>query len=135
MSFYSLTSTFTPTISTWQFYCDFAKVEKNAFSLKLQLNILNTLLGENDIENKFLEVVKNYPEIREVLPILLAVRDPFYLVLNSETKELQEVKHLFGISTELTKEDEVLLLDFFRESGLRDIFKNKKITSLIDYVF
>ena len=135
MTFQSLTSTFTPTISTWQFYCDFAKVEKNTFQIKMQLGILNALLGESEIEQKFLEVMRNYPECRQVLPILLAVRDPFHLVIDTQTKELVEVKHLFEKKTMLSVDDEILLLKFFRDSGLKNIFENKKISSLSDYVF
>lgn len=135
MLFHSLTSTFTPTISTWSFYCDFAKVEKNTFQIKMQLGILNALLGEPEIEQKFLEVMRNYPECRQVLPILLAVRDPFHLVLDTQTKELVEVKHLFEKKTMLLVDDEILLLKFFRDSGLKNIFENKKISSLSDYVF
>jgi len=135
MTFQSLTSTFTPTISTWSFYCDFAKVEKNTFTVKLQLNILNTLLGESDVENKFLEIVKTYPEVREVLPILLAVRDPFQLIFDAETKEVLEVWNLFDKNSTLSKEDETKFLKFFCDSGLKDIFENHKITNLNDYVF
>lgn len=135
MPFHSLTSTFTPTISTWSFYCDFEKVEKNTFAVKLQLNILNTLLGESDVEQKFLEIVKNYPEVREVLPILLAVRDPFQLIFDAETKQVLEVKNLFHKSTKLSSDDEITFLRFFRDSGLKNIFENHKITNLNDYVF
>lgn len=135
MHFHSLTSTFTPTIFTWSFYSDFPKIERNTFKIKVQLNILNALLWEQDIENKFLEILTSYPETREVLPILLAVRGTFTLVLDSDSKELKNMSHLFKKDTKLSEQDREELLKFFHDSGLRNIFENKKITNLSDYVF
>lgn len=134
-AFQSLTSTFTPTIFTWGFYSDFQKIHKNAFGVKIQLGILNSLLGESNIEKKFIEVIRKYPETREILPILLAVRDRFNLVLDSKTKEVLEVWYLFDKNGTLDAEWEKELLRFFSGSWLRDIFENKKISNLNDYVF
>jgi type II restriction enzyme len=95
MTFQNLTSSFTPTIFTWSFYCDFVKIQRNAFSVRVQLSILGSLIGQSDIENKFISLIQEYPEVREVLPILLAVRDPIQKVLNTKTKELEVVGFLF----------------------------------------
>lgn len=134
-TFQSLTSTFTPTIFTWDFYCDFPKIKNNTFNVKVPLNILNSLLWEKDIEKKFIEILKNYPETREILPILLAVREKFNIILNKDTKETEEVSKLFDKKKEITKEVEKKLLIFFRESWLKEVFENKYITNLSDYVF
>ena len=64
MNFQLLTSSFTPTIFTWSFYSDFLKIADNAFEIKLQLNILNSLIGEKDSEKKFLEIIREYPKVR-----------------------------------------------------------------------
>lgn len=133
--FKTLTSTFTPTIFTRSFYCDFPKIQKNTFKIKIQLNILSSLIWENDIENKFLEIIKEYPEIREILPILLAVRDKFKLVLDLKTKEISDVWYLFDKNIALDEIWNNNFLKFFRESWLKDLFENKRITNLIDYVF
>lgn len=134
-TFQTLTSTFTPTIFTWDFYSDFHKISKNAFNIKIQLNILNSLLWEKEIEKKFLEIIKDYPETREILPILLAVRWNFHLVLDSETKEIFDVSYFFDKNCYLTEEIKEKLLTFFIESWLKEIFENKKISNLNDYVF
>lgn len=135
MSFQSLTSTFTPTIFTWGFYSDFQKIHKNAFGVKIQLGILNSLLWESNIEKKFLEIIRSYPETRETLPVLLAVRWNFHLVLDSERKEVFDASYFFDKNSHLTPEIEKGLLKFFNKSWLRDIFENKKISNLSDYVF
>jgi type II restriction enzyme len=95
MSFQSLISSFTPTIFTWSFYCDFAKIQRNTFAVRVQLGILGSLIGQRDIENKFISLIGEYPEVRKVLPILLAVRDPLQIILNSDTKDIEEVGFLF----------------------------------------
>ena len=101
INFSNLRSSFTPTIFTWSFYCDFVKIEKHTFAVKVQLGILGSLIGESDIENKFISLIREYPEVRKVLPILLAVRDPLQIILNSETKEIEQVGHLFDPSISL----------------------------------
>lgn len=70
-----------------------------------------------------------------MLPILLAVRGTFTLVLDSDSKELKNMSHLFKKDTKLSEQDREELLKFFHDSGLRNIFENKKITNLSDYVF
>lgn len=134
-TFQSLTSTFTPTIFTWSYYTDFEKIKKNTFKIKVSLNILNSLLWEQNIEEKFLEVIRYYPETRDILPILLAVRDKFSIVLDSQTKEIENITYLFDKNCYLTQELEEKLLTFFRESWLKQVFENKYISNLNDYVF
>jgi type II restriction enzyme len=90
-SFQNLISTFTPTIFPWSFYCDFPKILKNTFEIKVNLNILNSLIGESDIDVKFLKLIEQYPEIRVTLPILLAVRKFPQIVFDEETKKIIEV--------------------------------------------
>ena len=135
MTFFKLTSSLTPTIFTWSFYCDFAKIEKNTFATRVSLGILGSLIGESDIENKFISLIREYPEVRKTLPILLAVRDPLQIILNSETKEIEEVGFLFDPSISIDRIWEEKMRVFFRESGLRDILADKKISNLSDYVF
>lgn len=135
MLFHSLISSFTPTIFTWSFYCDFAKIEKHTFAVRVQLGILGSLIGEGDIENKFTSLIREYPEVRKVLPILLAVRDPLQIILNSDTKEIEEVGFLFDPSVSLDTLWEEKMRVFFRESGLRGILADRKISNLSDYVF
>lgn len=99
------------------------------------MSILNALVWEKNIESKFIEIIRKYPEVREVLPILLAVRDRFHLVLDLETKEIQDVSYLFDKHATFARDWEEKLLHFFRDSWLKSIFENKHITNLNDYVF
>lgn len=134
-SFKDLMLNFQSTISWWEYYCDFRKIEENAFTIKIQLSLLNSLLWEKDIETKFLKLISEYPETREVLPILLAVRDKFTLVRNQKYQKEELVSDLFNSKITLNDKDKKSLLIFFQNSWLKDIFQDKKISSLNDYVF
>lgn len=134
-NFQTLTSSFTPTIFSWDYYCDFTKIKNNTFKIKVALNILNSLLWEKEIENKFLEILRSYPETREVLPILLAVRWKVNINLDKQRKEIENVSYLFDKNCHIIEDWETKLLDFFINSWLKEVFENKYITNLNDYVF
>ena len=45
--------TFTDSIANYKYYIDFETIYKNAEIYKIELNMLNSLIGSNDIENEF----------------------------------------------------------------------------------
>ena len=55
-------STFTDTIATWRYYTDFEKVYCNTNKLKDELNILNGLVGVNNIQEEFKRIVEKYAD-------------------------------------------------------------------------
>lgn len=123
---------------SWDYFVDFEKVKNKSFDIKLHLNILNSLLGENDIEANFLKLLKEYPEVRNSLPILISTRIKKLKdikILNTETLTSEFRFNLFDSKKKLTKNDELELVHFFRATGLKDILKNKYVSDLKDYVF
>ncbi|MBQ7073914.1 hypothetical protein IJM86_02420 [bacterium] len=68
------------------------------------------------METKFLKLISEYPETREVLPILLAVRDKFTLVRNPKYQKEELVSNLFNSKITLNDEDKKSLLIFFQNS-------------------
>ena len=46
-------SKFRPSISSYDYYIDFDKVVKNVEEIKVELNILNSLIGSKNIEDEF----------------------------------------------------------------------------------
>ena len=68
-------STFRQSINGYGYYTDFEKVYENAARLKIEINILNSLVGSNDVETDFEKVISKYPECIKAIPILLAVRE------------------------------------------------------------
>lgn len=45
-------SKFRPSISSYDYYIDFAKVVRNVDEIKVELNILNSLIGSKNIEEE-----------------------------------------------------------------------------------
>ena len=130
---------FKESIFTWEFFVDFDKVKKNASYIEKELNLLNVLIGKNDLDKEFINLVSEYPKIRRVLPILLAIRNNKLKELNiiDDVDELvsENKNHLFNPKIELTSELKKDLISFFNDSGLKNIFENKEVKNLVDYCF
>ena len=67
-------SKFKASISDYTYYVDFEKIYKNVDKVKVELNILNSLIGSKHIEAEFQNILIKYPENLECIPLLLALR-------------------------------------------------------------
>lgn len=67
-------SKFRDSIASYGYYVNFDKAHRNVEDIKVELNILNSLIGSKDIENDFDKIITKYPETLKCIPILLAVR-------------------------------------------------------------
>lgn len=67
-------SGFRDSIADYGYYIDFEKVHHNVDSIKVELNILNSLIGSKNIKEDFKALIKKYPETLKCIPLLLAVR-------------------------------------------------------------
>ena len=119
-------STFRDSIATYSYYIDFEKVYGNVENIKIELNILNSLIGSKNIEKDFENILKKYPETLKCIPILLAVR-------NSEISVSDENGSLvFDFST--SKQSIAEYSTFMKKSGLFDLLQNHLVNNLVDYV-
>lgn len=119
-------NTFTDTVATWGYYTDFEKVYRHVDEMKIELNILNSLIGSKDIENDFKIIMKKYPETLKCIPILLAKREKEIIIKSSE-KDYYYKFNKMNYSVE-----EYAL--FMRKNGLFDLLENHIINNLYDYV-
>ena len=55
-------SKFKMSISDYTYYVDFEKIYKNVDKVKVELNILNSLIGSQNIEEEFQNILIKYPE-------------------------------------------------------------------------
>src|SRR5574344_1682789 len=117
-------ATFTDSIATYDYYTDFNIVYRNIDKIKVELNILNSLIGSKDIENDFDKLFKKYPEIRKCLPLLIAVRE----------KEIKVIDDGEKLKYNFTNIDDIELLKrFMRKTGLFDLISKHLINNLVDY--
>ena len=119
-------SKFKASISDYTYYVDFEKIYKNVDKVKVELNILNSLIGSKNIEEEFKNILIKYPETLECIPLLLAVRSREIFVKD----EINEYLFKFDKMVYSIKD----YIKFMRESGLFDLLQNHIINNLYDYV-
>ena len=119
-------SNFKSSISNYTYYVDFEKIYKNVDKVKVELNILNSLIGSKNIEEEFQNILIKYPETLECIPLLLAVRSREIFVKD----EINEYLFKFDKMVYSMKD----YIRFMKESGLFDLLQNHIINNLYDYV-
>ena len=119
-------ATFKRTINAYDYFTDFNKIYGNVDEIKIELNILNSLVGSHNIESDFKLLYKKYPEIIKCIPILLAVRKSEISVMENET-----VIDFDFQSSNLSVDDCLL---FMEKTGLLDLLSNHIVNNLVDYV-
>lgn len=125
-------SGFRDSIADYNYYIDFEKVHRNVDSIKIELNILNSLISSKNIEEDFRRLMVNYPEVLKCIPILLAVR----------TKEIycqdENGSFWFDFNLPIKQLSGLIIYDqyiyFMRKTGLFDLLENHIINNIVDYV-
>ena len=118
-------SNFRSSIANYKYYVDFDVVYENVEKFKIELNILNSLISSKNIENVFLNIIKDYPNTLRCIPFLLAVRQIEILVQDKETFYMYNFAEI-----NYAPEQYAVLM---RETGLFDLLENHMVSSLIDY--
>lgn len=118
--------TFRSSIATYGYYVDFEKVYGNIDAIKVELNILNSLIGSKNIEVDFEKLLKDYPQILKCIPILLAVRGKEIYAIDGDGEYLFDFKKA-NCSVEEYKM-------FMRKTGLFTLISEHIINNLVDYV-
>lgn len=118
--------TFRSSICDYKFYVDFEKVYGKVDNIKVELNILNSLIGSKNIENDFKNLVTEYPKVLKCIPILLAVRSREIYAIDSDGE------YWFNFAKQNYSIDEYIM--FMRKTGLFSLISEHLINNLVDYV-
>ena len=119
-------STFRQSINGYGYYTDFQKVYENAERLKIEISILNSLVGSKNVEEDFEMVIARYPECIKAIPILLAVRENEIYCQD----ENGAVNFRFDRQVQTVEQYKY----FMRHTGLFNMLQNHIISNLYDYV-
>jgi type II restriction enzyme len=115
------------TNATLDYFTDFGKIKDNISKISIKLNQLNYLIGKEDLKLAIEELFEENAKAFEVLDILIAVRKiKKAKTFNREGKVVQ-------LDSYFEAADKVY--EFIQDTGLGEIFRNKDITNLVDYVF
>ncbi len=120
--FYKWLNTFTDTIRDSSYWVDWEKVLKNVNHYKDELNILNGLIGCENIEDEFRRIATKFPKTVECIPILIAVR--------STQIKLESININFSVKNHNINE----ICKFMQECGLFKMLQEKAIKNLVDYL-
>lgn len=118
-------SGFRESIADYGYYINFEKVHRNVDNIKVELNILNSLIGSKNIEQDFENLVNKYPEVLKCIPLLLAVRANEIYAIDSEGEFTYNFKKP-NLSVEQYKV-------FMCKTGLFDLIENHIVNNLVDY--
>ncbi len=118
-------SNFRNSIANYKYYVDFDIVYENVEKFRVELNIMNALIGSKNIEKEFLDIIKEYPKTLKCIPFLLAVRR---LEILAQDEDMQYIYKFAQIN--YAPEQYAVLM---RETGLFDLLENHLVSSLIDY--
>lgn len=119
-------SGFRDSIANYSYYIDFEKVHRNVDSIKVELNILNSLIGSKNIETDFESLIEKYPETLKCIPLLLAVRANEIYAIDGDG----EFTYKFNNPNLSVEQYKV----FMRKTGLFDLMANHIVNNLVDYV-
>lgn len=115
------------TNQTLAFFCDFQKIESNVDDVRLSLCMLNSLIGAKDLRKSVETIWKRDRTAFDVMGIMIAVRD------DGKRKVLNRLGE--SIPLDYFFESAEGVLEFLEDTGLADLFREGKISNLVDYVF
>lgn len=118
--------TFRNSICDYGYYVDFNKVYGNVETIKVELNILNSLIGSKNIEADFEILLTDYPQVLKCIPVLLAVRGREIYTIDGDGEYLFNFKKM-NYSVEEYKM-------FMKKTGLFSLISEHVINNLVDYV-
>lgn len=117
---------FRKSIADYKYYIDFPKVFANVDAVRIELNILNSLIGSHSIESDFENIITRYPETLKCIPILLAKREMDIVAMD------QEGQFCYNFARRNYPAAQYKV--FMRKTGLFDLMENHLINNLVDYV-
>jgi len=125
--FETFISQLSETNATLDYFTDFGKIKTNLSKISIKLNQLNYLIGKEDLKLAIEELFEENAKVFEVLDILIAVRK------NKNAKTFNREGEIVQLDTYFETSDKIY--EFIEDTGLGEVFKNKNITNLVDYVF
>lgn len=129
--FEKITSSFKEKITQWDYFVNWDKVIINVKLFEKELNLLNYLVGKENLEQEAFELLKKYPETIRAIPTLLAVRGGSIDVL-IDKKNFKYINIDF-FQTIYSDAEIKEVVDFIINTGLGALIKNKQLKSFVDY--
>ncbi len=114
---------------TYDFFVNWDKVKANVEKFKVEIGILGTLTQSKNFDRDLEKILKEYPKTVKVLPLLVAMHDEKFDVLEDINKNQV---YCFDCTKNLTPADIKKFIQFVKKSGIQELFKTIRV--LNDYL-
>ena len=118
----------------FKFFVDWEKVKKHVDKYKIELNILNILIGSKTFEKDLRKILVKYPEVIPAIPILIAVRGQRLKVIRDFMDDRKDFSEFDFSERKLKAKDIENFIEFFEKTGLKVFFETLSSKSIQDYV-
>lgn len=129
--FVKITQSFKEKITRWDYFVNWEKVIINVKIFEKELNILNYLIGKDNLEKEAFNLFKKYPDSIKAIPTLLAVREGAIDVL-IDSKNFK-YNNLNFFQFEYTDSEINDIVEFVIKTGFGDLILKKQIKNFVDY--
>jgi type II restriction enzyme len=129
--FDKITQSFKEKITRWDYFVNWEKVIVNVQLFEKELNILNYLIGKNNLEKEAFDLLKKYPESIKAIPTLLAVRESVVDIL-IDSKNFK-YKNIDFFQPSYTEEEIKGVVEFLIKTGIGKLIEERQIKNLVDY--
>lgn len=116
---------------THDFFVDWKKVQNNVNAVKTEIAILGSIRGSNDFAGDLRLLLRKYPEVSKAIPMLIAVRDLRFSVLEDMEAANQYTKYDFSRPPRTDAELEAIVR-FCIKTGIDSLVTTVQV--LADYV-
>lgn len=131
-----LLSTLKDSIKGWDYFVNWDKVNTNVKDVEIQLNILNYLVGKENIQDEARYLITKHPEVISAIPILVACRENnFQIIYSDEVNMFKSKNYIFNDCKNITSEQIDDIVEFMSEAKILELFSTKTIKNVVDYVF
>lgn len=126
-SFEQFLAELSETNRTLGFYCNFEKITAHVERIRVKLCTLSSLIGSTDIRRTVEIIWESDKSAFDVLPILIAVRD------GKNEKLIDDCCNIVTLDSTIKDVDGIL--NFIDKTGLGQLFTDRRVSNLVDYVF
>lgn len=112
---------------TFNYFVDWEKVHRNVERYKVEIGILGSLVGSNNVKKEMKDILLKYPEVLPVFPLIIAVRD-----LKVKVSEFDVLKAFSFKKRKLTPTEIDSVMEFCNKTGIMNVFS--EIKNLKDYL-
>jgi len=130
-----LIDTLKDTITQWDYFVNWSKVFKNIKKIEMDLNLLNYLIGKENIKEEFKKLLMQYPSIFRTIPVLIALRNNDFKILSEYGyNNFQYSDFSFKSKKNISENEIKKTIEFVVKSGFLNLLSSKKIKNIVDYV-